>query len=340
MHTLGYDSKTLLSTLLLVLSGTISVNRQQVQIVNLTCVILSLSFILMFALGSLLARRLIAHRHHTIHGNTHLRAPSLPALLARRARKARNRASFSPTVSTLIAQSTLVASSPLRLDIMTDSFGSPSTIRWSMDFLCRGLERSLSWGRATIGLFGLAASASAASIQQSFSGLFNLVASPSTSLSTSDTSRSSNATPLHPTPCRPSHTGPDQTNLITDTSEPKPDTPVPDRIDIPSILLSANDTQYTTFPIPLIILSLPSNEHLIGYQPPSAPLDENLLSPDGTFRSAESAAWTTADTYDINNSTRLALASRLRERRKGPVSSPVLATLGMNMNTNHWPRWL
>jgi hypothetical protein len=344
-----------------VASRSLSADRH--DIVNLKCVILSLSFVFIFVLGSFLAYQFVVHRRRAICGNAILRISGLPALLAEGAHRDGKR-TFFPTVSALIVQSTLVASSPLRLGIVPDKLGAQSTLRWSMDFICRGLGLSLSWGRATIGLFGLAASASAATIQQSFSGLISLIASPSSTLSTG----------ANPRPCYNSalrrlcdtrvlslfaglrqrllsssakgnkvlHRHPsDPTGLVVDTDEPEPDILVPDTIDIPHILLSADDTQLKTDTpaIPLIILSLPSTEHLVGDLPLPVPLNENLLGPDGTFRSTGPPTWVMTDTHDISDATRLALAARLRERRRHlkSLSSPsIISTSGMD----HWPRWL
>ncbi|KAI0250546.1 hypothetical protein BJV78DRAFT_553343 [Lactifluus subvellereus] len=337
----------------------LSVDRH--NLVNLKCITLSLSLILLFMLGSFFTYQFIAHRRRAIRDNAFLRTFSLPALLAEGACRVGKRTSFLPTVSTLVAQSTLVASSPLRLSIIPDKFGPPSTLRWSTDFICHGLERSLSWGRATVGLFGLAASASVASIQQLFSGLISLIASPSSTLSNGNDPRPGYATSLRRL-CNTRVLGPfagllqrllgssakgnaeprrhpsDLTGPVVDS---EPDILVPDAIDAPHILLSTDDPQFKidTPVIPLIILSLPSSEHLVGDLLPPAPLDEDLLSPDGTFRSTGSLARPMADAYNINDGTRLALAARLRERRKRPksLSSPsILATSGMV----HWPRWL
>ena len=235
-----------------------------------------------------------------------------------------------------------------------------------MDFICRGLEQSLSCGRATIGLFGLAASASVVSIQQSFTGLISLITSPSSTLSNGNDPRPDYATSLRrlcntrvlgrfvglfqrllnssaKRNAEPRRHPSDLTVPAVDTDEPEPDILVPDAVDFPHILLSTDDPQFKTDTpvIPLIILSLPSTEHLVGDLLPPATLDEDLLSPDGTFRSIRSLARPMADTCDMNDAIRLALAARLRERRKRPksLSSPsILATSGIGMV--HWPRWL
>jgi hypothetical protein len=87
--------------------------------------------------------------------------------------------------------------------------------------------------------------------------------------------------------------------------------------------------------LPFIILSLPSNDDLVEDPPPPSSLDDDLLSPDGTFRSTGLPILATADTHDLDDAIRPVLASRLRERRKRPISPNVLATPGMA----YWPRW-
>ena len=212
------------------------------------------------------------------------------------------------------------------------------------------LRRRTICGNA-VGLSGVAAS----SIQQSFSGLIGLTSSPSSTLSTGDdlhppyntalrglcntrflsrlaglqqrllgSSSKGNTDPrLHPL-------GP--TGPVADTKDPEPDILMPDKTD---------DTRLETDTpvIPLIILSLPSSEHLSADLPLRILLDEDLLCPDGTFRPTGFLAPAKVGTYDINNATRQALATRLRERRKHvkPLSFPsILSTSGMA----HWPRWL
>ncbi len=90
--------------------------------------------------------------------------------------------------------------------------------------------------------------------------------------------------------------------------------------------------------LPFIILSLPSNDDLVEDPPPPVSQDEDLLSPDGTFRSTGLPVLATAETHDLDDAIRPVLASRLRERRRRPISLPspnVLATPGMA----YWPRW-
>jgi hypothetical protein len=324
------------------------------DIVNLKCVILSLSSIFIFVLVSFLAYQFIVLRRRATCGNAVIRISNLPALFVEGASRCTfwKRTSFFPTVSALVAQSTLVASSPLRLGIVPDKLGTLSAFPWSMDLICRGLERFLSWGRATIGLFGLVAS----SVQQSFSGLIRLSALPSSTLSTGDdphppyaaalrrlcnTSALSHLAGLQPRLLGSRSMGNIDPRLhpsgltgpVADTDEPEPDIVlVPDTTD---------DTQLETDTpvIPLIVLSLPSSEHLVADLPLPIPLDEDLLGPDGTFRSTGSPAPAKVDTYDINNATRQALTVRLWERRRRlkPLSSPsILSTSGMVYR----PRWL
>jgi hypothetical protein len=228
------------------------------------------------------------------------------------------------------------------------------------------LGRSLSWGWATVRLVRVVAPSSATPIQQSFAGIVSPIASSCVRLSNSDGSRGGRVISLFRTLRRPhatrilrllpslrqqpigsnDHTGSpwhlsDIEDSVTDKDEPEPDIRVPDSIIVPHILRSIhNDAEWKTeIPvIPLIILSLPSSDRLVGDPPRPVHQDEHLLSPDGTFRSTGPRARITASTHDVSDATRLALASRLRERRKRAVliTSPnVLATPSMA----HWPRW-
>jgi hypothetical protein len=328
---------------------------------NLTYAILSLSFILIF--GSFLACRSIirCRRRRPINdgaphftdftGNSH-------DLLSDSIKK---QTSFSPTISALVTQSTMVASSPLRLKIIP-KLRDPSTARWPMKFLFRGFERFRSWGRATIGVLGVVVRASSTSVQQLFFGAMSLIDSSSVASSNNDGSRHSSTASLLSILCEPRTTtralkpfpgwrqrpissnakeyaGTHQhlsrpTGPFTDKDEPEPDIRVPDIINIPQFLRLIEGAEPV---IPLIILSLPSSEHLIGEPPQPSALDRDLLSPDGTFRSSGPSGRDTDETVDVSDATRLALASRLRERRKH-VSLPsptVLATPSMT----HWPRW-
>ena len=291
--------------------------------VNLECVILPLSLTFFFLLGSFLAYHFIINRHRATRGNVVLRISSLPDC----------QQTVFPTVSALIAQSTLVASGPLCLDIVPDKLG------------------------ATI---GYAASTSAAvSTRQSFT------VSPSLTLSTGDDSRprydatrrrlcntrafnlfaslrqrllgssakKNTDPPGHPHPS-------DLKDPVVDVDEPKLDIPAHVTIDIPYILHPTEDADVKVdapvTSIPLIILSLPSSEHLVGDLPQPDPLDEDLLSPDGTFGRPPTRA--KADAYEIDDDTRLALAARLQERRR--LKSLSYPTILSNSGMDTWPRWL
>lgn len=288
---------------------------------NLSYPILSLSFI--FISGSFLAFRSIIRCRRPIHDNAQLcTAFGLPASPSNEERKVRKQASFAPTVSTLAAQSTIVASSHLRLNVIPEIEPS-STVGRSMNFLCRGLERSLSWGRATVDLFSLAVSG------RVFSLVSRLRQQPIDSNEKEDAGH-------------PQHIS-DPTDSMADTDDPEPDIREPDTINIPQILSSlhsTNDSQFKTeIPaLPFIILSLPSNDDLVEDPPPPVALDEDFLSPDGTFRSTGLPVLATVDTRDLNDAIHPVLVSHLRERRKRPISFPspnVLATPGMA----YWPRW-
>ncbi|KAH9963324.1 hypothetical protein BC827DRAFT_1154626 [Russula dissimulans] len=308
---------------------------------DLAYLILSLSII--FVSGSFVACLFFVRPRRPMRGHALLCTTfGLPALQLRGVRAARKRASFSPTVSVLVEQSTIVASSPLNLNI-SPNFRPPSTLD--------SLKRSVSWGRATVRSFGLTALTStlAASIQQNFSRFINLIASAPTATSDNDGScYSCTAALLDEQPVdsgakeRPGplqhHSG--SSELVTDTEKkPELDIRVANAIHIPQILFSTEDAQFKTETpmMPLIILSLPSSEHLVVDASPATSLNEDLLSPDGTFRSTSRSARTLVDIHNISDGTRLALASRLRERRKRPVSLPsnLFATTGKA----HWPRW-
>jgi hypothetical protein len=288
---------------------------------NLSYPILSLSFI--FISGSFLAFRSIIRRRRPIHDDARLcTAFGLPAFSSNEEWKVRKRASFAPTVSTLAAQSTIIASSPLHLNVIPEIEPS-STVGRSTNFLCRGRERSLSWGRATIDIFSLAVSTRVFSL---FSSLRQHPIDPN------EKGDAGHAQHLS-----------DPTDSMADTDDPEPDIRVPDTINIPQILHSVhstNDSQFKTeIPtLPFIILSLPSNDDLVEDPPPPVSLDEDLLSPDGTFRSTGLPVLATVDARDLDDAIRPAFTSRLRERRKRPISWPspnVFATPGMA----YWPRW-
>jgi hypothetical protein len=273
---------------------------------HLTYAILSFSFI--FVSGLFLLCRSIARRRHSIHDNTRpCTTHSLPALPFNEEPKVRKRASesFTPTVFTLSAQSTIVASSPLHLN-MTSEPGPPP-------ILCRSVSL--------------------------LSGLRLLPKTRGPNLSSTLLQE--------PNSCNgKEHAGPQQhlsdlTVPAADTDEPEPDIRVPDITNISLTLHSMHSTDDTQFKaenpvIPFIILSLPSNEHLVEDLLPPVSMDENLLSPNGAFRQSKLPACDTVDTHDPSDDTRPVLASHLRERRKHSLPSPnVLATPGMA----YWPRW-
>jgi len=92
---------------------------------TLTYVILSLSFIFVL----FLACRSIIRRHRPIHDNAHLSAiVSPPRLLSNEEWRAKTRMRAFPTVSTLVAQST-IASNPLHLNMISETGPPPSRDR-------------------------------------------------------------------------------------------------------------------------------------------------------------------------------------------------------------------
>lgn len=340
----------------------------RIPALNLIYIATSFSFVLICG-GFLACRSFARRRRHTHDISPRFTKFSSQAHLSNEVWRTKRPTSFSPTVSTLITQSTTVAPSPLRLKMVTNP-GQPSNAHRSTDSLCHCLGRSLSRGWMTIGFVGLVASSSAASIRQSFAGIAGPTASLCVGLSISDVSRrEGRVNSLFPTLYRPrvtrilkllpsfrrqpvdfngkEHTGlpwrrSDLEDPVRYKDEPERDRRVPDNINVPHDYLSIHDDAEckTEIPvIPLIILSLPSSEHLVD-PPRLANHDERLLSPDGTFRSTGPRArlTATANTRDVSHATRVALASRLRERRKRAVTltSPnVLATPSMA----HWPRW-
>jgi hypothetical protein len=231
--------------------------------------------------------------------------------------------------------STLVASHPLRLGLIPDNLWPSSAV----DILSHGLE-PVSWGRANIRQLGLAAPTSNGDdsrlrnaiclrglLKRRFFGLFAGLPQEAPSPSARESAESHRHAP----------------GVVEATGEPGPDVLEPDTVHIPEIFISTDDAQSETgtLPIPLIILSLPSSEYLVEDPSPPVSLDEDLLSPDGTFRSSGRplAARVAVQTYNISDATRLALASRLRRRHKRAILFPspdVLASL----NVVRWPRWL
>ncbi len=123
-------------------------------------------------------------------------------------------------------------------------------------------------------------------------------------------------------------------------AEPMEATGELDPVDIPENFLSTDEAQLKagTLPIPLITLSLPSREHLVEDSSAPITLDEDLLSPDGTFRSSKSRDRISARAYDISEATRSALASRLRRRQKLAISFPSPGVLTSPTGVG-WPRW-
>ena len=283
--------------------------------------ILYSSFI--FIPGLLLTLRSIIRRRRPMHDNAHLcTAFGLPAFPSNKDRRVRKQASSAPTVSILAAQSMIVASRPLHLNIIPE-IEPFSTVRRLMNFLCRGLGRSLSQGKAAIDLFSVAIS----------TRVFILFSSPPQQPIDSNDKEDAE---------HPQHLS-DLMDFMADTDDPEPDICVPDTINIPRVLHSVhsiNDPQYKTeIPVlPFIILSLPSNDDLVGDPTPSVSLDDDLLSPDGRFRSIGLPVLAAVVTHGLDDAIRPVVDSRLRERRKRPISWPssnVLATPGMA----YWPRW-
>ena len=183
----------------------------------------------------------------------------------------------------------------------------------------------MSWGRTAIDLFSLAFST------RVFSLFSNLRQQPIGSNEKEDAGHRQHLSDL--------------TDPMVEIDDPEPDIRIPDTIDLPQILHSVhstNDSQFKTeIPaLPFIILSLPSNDDLAEDSPLPVSLDEDLLSPDGTFRSTGLPVLATVDTRDLDIAIpiRPVPASRLRERRKRPISWPspnALASPGMA----YWPRW-
>ncbi|KAI9448441.1 hypothetical protein H4582DRAFT_90178 [Lactarius indigo] len=307
----------------------------------LTCAILSPLFILIFTSVIFLAWQSVARRRG-IYGNRLHRAATT-VLRSPRARKVRKETLFSPIVSALVVQSTLVASRPLRLGIVPENLWSSSAAHYLNE--SHGPEQP-SRGRANIRQFSPASPTSngdashlnhtiwllpttlRGSRERRFFDLFAGLCqwAPSASARTSAESHRHAHCMVEP---------------MKATGEPDPDGLEPDTVDIPGIFFSTDDPQFETgtLPIPLIILSLPSSEHLAEDPSPRVSLNEDLLSPDGTFRSSGHSAQVASRTYDISDATRLALASRLRHRQKRAISFPspdVLTSPGVV----RWPRWL
>ncbi|KAF8258049.1 hypothetical protein EI94DRAFT_1756006, partial [Lactarius quietus] len=281
------------------------------DVVILTCAILSLLFILMFIFMASLAWQSISRRRG-IYGNVfHPSTPS-PDIRSPRARNVRKETLFLPTVSALVIQSTVVASYPLQLGIVPNNLWPSSAAGYPKGILSHGLEpEPSSRGRAK---------------------------GPAASPPNGDGSRINNTTWLLPTSLRglrkwlfigpqvPSASAsarksagsqrhaPDVVEATEATSELGLGVLEPDTIGVPGIFLSTVDAQVETgtLPIPLIILSPPSSENLVeDTSPPTAP-----------SRSSGRPTQAPVRTCDISDATRLALASRLRHRKKRAIPLP------------------
>ncbi|KAI9466598.1 hypothetical protein BJY52DRAFT_1233038, partial [Lactarius psammicola] len=242
------------------------------DLVILSCAILSLLFIFIFAYTVFLAWRSIA-RLRRVYGNALRRATTSPVLHSPRARKVRKKTLFSPIVSALVVQSTLVASHPVRLGIVPDNFCPSSTVHYSKDIPSHGPEL-LSRGRANIAQISLAASTSNGDGSRLSNTIWLLLATlrelPKRRFSDLIAGSARKSAEAH-------RHAPGDILPTKATGELDLDVLEPDTVDIPDIFLSTDDAQFETgtLPIPLIILSLPSSEHLV--EDPS---------PDGTFRSS------------------------------------------------------
>ncbi|KAH9052570.1 hypothetical protein EDB87DRAFT_1657754 [Lactarius vividus] len=309
-----------------------------------TFAILSPLFVLIFTFVIFSAWQSVARRRG-IYGNAHHRPTTPVVLRSPRARKVRKETLISPIVSALVVQSTLVASRPLRLGIVPENFWSSPTAHCPKE--SHGPERP-SRGKANIRQLSPTAPTSKGDgsrlsytiwlLPTTLCGLrvrryFSLFAGL----------RVRASSPSAKTSAESHRYAPGMVELMKATGEPEPepDGIEPDTVDIPEIFLSTDDPQFETgtLPIPLVILSLPSSEHLAEDPSPCVSLDEDLLSPDGTFRSSGHSAQAVIRTYDISDATRLALASRLRHRQKRAFLFPspdVLSSTGVV----RWPRWL
>ena len=319
------------------------------DVVILTCAILSLLFILVFVV--FLARQSIARRRG-IYRNALHRSTTSPGLSSPRALNVRKETLFPPTVSALVGQSILVASHPLRLGVVPTNLWPSSPARCFQGIPFHGLEpEPLSWGRANIRQFGLTTTSPASppngdglrpsntiwSLPTTLYGLrkclfFGLFAGLRQHAPSPRAARKTGESPRH---------APDLVDPTESTGERGLDVLEPDTVDVSEIFLSTDDAQVETdtLPIPLIILSLPSSENIAQDPSPPILLDEDFLSPNGTFRSAGRPARVADRTYDISNATRLALASRLRYGQKRETPFPSLGVLS-GPGVVRWPRWL
>lgn len=330
-----------------------------------TYLILSLSFIfiLLFICWSTI------RRHHPKHGNAHAAHLSAtfspPHLLSNEEWKAKRVS----TVSTLSTQST-IASNPLHLNVISEIGPSPSRGR-IISLLSRLLAglRLLRKGRASSLFFqqppGSNGKEQAARPKRRLrelrllrkgraSSLFiqqppgeEEASRPGQHLRDLRLLRKSRASSLFfqqpngsiekEQAARPEQHLHDRIEPVADADDDEPERDI--RTDIHSTDDAFDDAQLKIeAPIPFIILSLPSGEHLIVDPPTSVSpvsLDENLLSPDGTFRST---GWAADDTHDFIDTLPI-IASRLRERRKGRISFPSTNILSSPDSMAYWPRW-
>lgn len=303
-------------------------NLNNYDIVILTSAILPLLFILLFILAVFLTWQPIARRRG-VYGNALHRSttPSLD-LPSPRAFNYRKETLFPLTVSTLV-QSTLLASHFLRLGIVFNNL-------WPLSPAQCSESQPSSWGRKNNTQFGLAFNGDGSRLSDTIwllpttlRGLRKrLFLGPFAGLRQQSPGARKSAEFQQPAP--------DVVETTEATGEPSLDVLEADSAGVPDIFPSTDDAQVETgiLPIPLIILSLPSSENLVEDPSPSVSLDKNFLCPDGTFgRPAQVAV----RTYDISNTTHVALASCLRHRQKRatPLPSPdVLSIPGVV----RWPR--
>jgi hypothetical protein len=298
---------------------------------NLTYVVLSLSFVLIC--GTFLACWSIARRRRrrrpiydiSPYYFTDVDSLNTPVLPPNEVKKP------VPVVSALVTQSTIVASSPLRLKIIPN-LGYPSAPRRSIGLLYHGFQRSQP--ASTIGMIAsssVASSNSDDSHRRATTPLLSALRQLRATRILNQQPVASSATEY----AEPHWHLSNPTDSATNKDEPEADT-----VNVRQILRSTDDARCKseTPVIPFIILSLPSNEYLAEEAPQPRSLDEDLLSPEGTFRSTGPLARAAADTHDISDATRLALASRLRERRKCHIPLPP-PNVFVTPNIVRWPRW-
>ena len=290
-------------------------------VVILTCVLSLLLVILMV----FLPRRSITHRRG-IYGIVFHRTttPDLPSPRARNVRKE----TLSPTVSALVLQSILIASHHLRLGIVPNNPWPSSAARCPRVMPAHGLKpEPPSRRRANIRQLGVAPSppsGDGSCITQTiwfhptfcglrmwlFFGLFPGLRQQSSSIIVRKSEESQRHTP--------DVVVGEPTEVIGDSGV---DVLELDSAGVPETFLPT-EVETGTLQIPLIILSLPSSEHIIENPSPPVSLDEGFLCPDGTFRSSGRLAQAANPMYDISDATRLALASRLRHRQKRAIPLP------------------